>query len=399
MRRRLLESGRRRFLFGAIGSQVSAEARDEFVFLASVEIVLKLFEGEVDDVVMVKFFRLDEVTEAEPETVQEIDFVGSEIRRMRAEDFEDFIPGGHVNFEIELRLRVAEAFPGFADLTSLLFALPFSGGASDDGGRLQALPSAENTVPEIIRSDDRKANGFAPFFGKAKRLREKMLLDGTEELVGVEFLFTGSGAAEDADVKNHYVAAARLDSIKNVGEVVEIELIADGNKDVAGLGANGFRSELAFDFEIELIHLNVSDAGLARMFFRNCENDKEKYGKCAAGESGDGFGEEVDDCDGQQGEGDKGEAERNVNAVDGEIEGNLKIACARLGVAKDENCEAIHGEGPDDAEGVKVCEEVYIAAADDDCSELKQNDDIDDAIAGTEFGVRLTKPGWENAVF
>src|SRR5579871_4338879 len=119
MRRRLPESGRRRFLFGAIGSQVSAEARDEFVFLASVEIVLKLFEGEVDDVVMVKCFRLDKVTEAEPETVQEIDFVGSEIRRMRAEDFEDFIAGGHVNFEIELRLRVAEAFPGFADLTSL----------------------------------------------------------------------------------------------------------------------------------------------------------------------------------------------------------------------------------------------------------------------------------------
>ena len=32
------------------------------------------------------------------QAMEKIDFVGSEIRRVGAEDFEDFVSGGHVNF-------------------------------------------------------------------------------------------------------------------------------------------------------------------------------------------------------------------------------------------------------------------------------------------------------------
>jgi len=242
--------------------------------------------------------------------VQEIDFVGGEIRRVRTEDLENFVAGGEMDFQIELRLGIAEAFPGFADLAGLLFALPLPGRTDDDGGRLQALAGAKNTVPQIVGGDDGEANRFATFFREAESLREKMLFDAAEQLIGVEFLFTGSGAAQDADVKDDNIATAGLETIENVCEVVEIKLIADGNEDVAGLGADSFRSKFAFNFEIELIHLNVGGAGRTRAALRDGENDEEKNGKCAASHRRDRLGEQVDDGNGEQGERDQCKAQR-----------------------------------------------------------------------------------------
>src|SRR5438477_3554927 len=213
---------------------------------------------------MMEFFRLDQIAEAEPEAVEEVDFVGGEIRRVGTKDFKNFVASREMDFEIELRLGIAEALPGFADLARLLFALPFAGGAGDDGGRLKALAGAKNTVPEFVCSDDGEADGFAAFFRQAEGLRKKMLFDAAEELIGVEFLFAGSGAAQDADVKDNNVTAAGFNAVENIREMVEIKLIADGDEDVARPGADGFRSELAFDFEIELIHLNVGGAGGTR---------------------------------------------------------------------------------------------------------------------------------------
>src|SRR5262249_32372427 len=138
---------------------------------------------------------------------------------------------------------------------------------------------------------------------------------------------------------------------------------------------------------------------LASTLFGDGEHDEEKNGERAAGDSGDGLGKEVDDGDDQQGEGDESEAEWDLNAVDGEVERNLEVALAGFGVTEDEDGEAVHGEGPDDAEGVEVREEIDVAAADNDGSELKQNDDVDDAIAGAEFWMRLAEPGGEHAVF
>ena len=174
--------------------------------------------------------------------MQEIDFAGGKIRRVGSEDFENFVPGGHVNFQIELRLGVAEVFPGFANLAGLLFTLPLAGGSGNDRRGLQALTGAKNTVPQIVGGDDGEANGFATFFRQAERLREELLLDAAEELIGVEFLFTGGGAAQDANVKYDDIAATGLEAVENICEMVEIKLVADGDKDVARFRADGFGS-------------------------------------------------------------------------------------------------------------------------------------------------------------
>jgi len=255
---------------------MSAKAVEKFFFFASVEILLEFFERKVNDIVVVQLFGLDEIAKAQPEAVQEIDFVGGEVRRVGTEDLKDFIASREMDFEVELRLGIAKAFPGFANLASLLFALPLPGRAGDDGGRFKALSGAKNTVPQIVGGDDSEANGFAAFFREAESLREKVLLDAAKELIGVEFLLTGCGAAQDADVKDDNIATAGLQAIENVCEMVEIKLIADGNEDVAGLRADGLRSEFAFNFEIELIHLNVGGAGRTGATFGNGENDKEK---------------------------------------------------------------------------------------------------------------------------
>ncbi len=47
-----------------------------------------------------------------------------------------------------------------------------------------------------------------------------MLLDTAEELIGVKFLFAGSCAAQDADVKDNDVTAAGFNAIENVCEMV-----------------------------------------------------------------------------------------------------------------------------------------------------------------------------------
>lgn len=129
---------------------MGAEAVDEFFVFVLVEFVLQFFEREVNDVMMMQFLGLNEIAKAQPQAVQEIDFVGGEVGRVRAEDFEDLVPGGHVYFKIELRLGIAETFPRIADLPRLFFALPLAGRTGDNRGGLQTLSGAKNTVPQFV---------------------------------------------------------------------------------------------------------------------------------------------------------------------------------------------------------------------------------------------------------
>ncbi len=90
-----------------------------------------------------------------------------------------------------------------------------------------------------------------------------MLLDAAEKLIGFEFVFAGAGAAQQAHVQYDDVAAAGLQAVEHIAEVIEIEVIADRHKDVAGTRADGFGTQFAFEFEVELIHLDVRDAAIA----------------------------------------------------------------------------------------------------------------------------------------
>ena len=101
----------------------------------------------MNDIVMVQLFGGQHLAETQPELMQFVDLVGGEVGGVRAEDLEDFIAGGGVNFQVELGLGVMEFFPGFADLPGLLLGGPFDGSAENDGGGLEALRGAQEAFP------------------------------------------------------------------------------------------------------------------------------------------------------------------------------------------------------------------------------------------------------------
>src|SRR3984957_1571547 len=331
--------------------------------------------------------------------MQQMHFVCGEIGRVRAEDFVNLVPVGHVNFEVELRFLIAEFFPRFADLASLLFGDFLRGMAGDDGARLQRRSGAKNTVPEIVGRDDREANRLAAFFGHRQRLREKMLLDTAKKLIGFELVFAGAGAAQQTHMQHDDVAAARLQSIEHIAEVIEIEVIADRHEDVAGTRADRFGTQFTFELEVELVHLDMRHAAIAATPLGDGEYDVQQDGESAARHRRNRLGEKVHDRDEEEDQRDDAQADGNLNAADAQIERHLEFALAGIRVTKHENGEAVHREAPNHTKRIQVGEEGDVAAADDDCGDLQDDDDVDDAIAGAEFRMRLAEPFTEHAVF
>src|SRR6202453_3600456 len=226
-----------------------------------------------------------------------------------------------------------------------------------------------------------------------------MLLDAAEKLIGFEFVFTGAGAAQQTHVEHDNVAAAGLQPVEHIAQVIEIEVIADRHEDIAGTRANRLGAQFAFELEVELIHLDVRDAAVAATPLGDREYDVEQDRENAARHRRNRLGEEVYDRDQEKDQRDDAEADRNLNAADAQIKRHLEFALAGIGVAQHENGEAVHREAPDHAEGVQVGQEGDVAAADDDRRDLQDDDDVDDAIAGAELRMRLTEPLAKHAVF
>ena len=115
-----MASGLRSFLL-LVFFQMGTQTIDNDVLVSLIHFFLHFFQSKVNDVVMMDLLRGDGVTESEPKPVKEIHFVGGEVWRMRSKDFVKLVPGGQMDFKVELRLGVAKFFPGFADLPRLLF--------------------------------------------------------------------------------------------------------------------------------------------------------------------------------------------------------------------------------------------------------------------------------------
>src|SRR5262249_45579287 len=93
------------------------------------------------------------------------------------------------------------------------------------------------------------------------------------------------------------------------------------------------------------------------------------------------------------------ETQRKLRLADGEVQRHLELALAGIGIAQDENGQAVHGKTPDHAKSIQVGEEGHVAGADDDGEDVEADDDVDDAIAGAEARMRLTEPVAQDAIF
>ena len=79
--------------------QVLPQPADHFLLLAIPHLLQELVEGEVNHVVMMQFFGRDPAAELEPNTVQQVDFLGRQVRRMGAEIENVFLAAGGLNLE------------------------------------------------------------------------------------------------------------------------------------------------------------------------------------------------------------------------------------------------------------------------------------------------------------
>ena len=70
---------------------MGAKAFDDLVFVSLFNLFLNFFQSEVHHVVMVQLFAGEILAKAQPQTMEEIYFVSGEVRRVRAENFVDFV--------------------------------------------------------------------------------------------------------------------------------------------------------------------------------------------------------------------------------------------------------------------------------------------------------------------
>ena len=94
---------------------------------------------------MVQFEGRYQIAETQPQAVQQIDLIGREVGRVGTEDLVELVPVGHMDFQVELRLCIAQFFPGFANLPGLFLCGLSRGMAKDNGAGLQRSGRAKNT--------------------------------------------------------------------------------------------------------------------------------------------------------------------------------------------------------------------------------------------------------------
>src|SRR5258708_31692579 len=171
-------------------------------------------------------------------------------------------------------------------------------------------------------------------------------------------------------MQHNNVAPPRFQAIEHVSQVIQVEVVADRHQDVAGTRAHRLRAQLAFQFQVEMIHFYVGNAAILAAPLGNREDDVQHDRESPTGHGGHGLGEQVGDRDQEQRDGDKSEPDRNLYAANSEIERHLEFALAWIRVAQHQYGQAVHRKTPDHAEGVKVRQEGNVAAADHDPVDL-----------------------------
>ena len=128
------------------------------------------------------------------------------------------------------------------------------------------------------------------------------------------------------------------------------------------------------------------------------ENDEEGARKAQAADGRHLLRQDVDDGDGEQRQGDQSESDRDLAIAPSEIERHLPFA--RLGefIAQHQHRQRLHRKTPHHAERVGLPEQIDVAAAEQDRHDLQADDEVDEAVGGAEFAMRMAEPIREDAV-
>src|SRR6185312_12347561 len=129
------------------------------------------------------------------------------------------------------------------------------------------------------------------------------------------------------------------------------------------------------------------------------EDEEERRGKDDAADGRDLFRCQIDQRRGQQHHEHREQSQRNLFAEDLQVRRHLPAALAFVFEAQYKHGKAVEGETPDHAECVGFTQHVHIAAAEQDGNDLQSDDQVDDAIAGAVFLLRLAEPVGKHSIF
>ncbi len=106
-----------------------------------------------------------------------------------------------------------------------------------------------------------------------------------------------------------------------------------------------------------ILHLPCGQGMLAQVLaLGDGEDDEEGGGKYNAAHRRDRLGEQVDDRSGQQHQEDRDQSDGNLGLADAQIGRNLPAAFAMVLPAQNQHGQAVEGERPDHAEGIRLAQ-------------------------------------------
>ena len=86
--------------------EVPPQPAEDFLPLGIAELLLKLMQSEVDDIVMMQFLGSNVVAEFKPNAMEEVDFLRCQPRCMWAQIKNVFLPAWEIDFQGQLRFRI-----------------------------------------------------------------------------------------------------------------------------------------------------------------------------------------------------------------------------------------------------------------------------------------------------
>ena len=173
-------------------------------------------------------------------------------------------------------------------------------------------------------------------------------------------------------------------------------VVADGDQDAAGSGADGFVLDVGTKVQVELFESLVAPS--ARHSLGHCEDHEQDQHEDHAGNGGDSLGEQVGDRHKEQNSRRDGESNRNLDSSQSEVERHLVLLVFPL-EAQHQDAQRFQKEAPHNAERIGFTQQVDIAPAQNDRDDLKTCDQVDDSIRGAELPVRFLKGWMQYAIF
>src|ERR1019366_1235385 len=267
-----------------------------------------------------------------------------------------------------------------------------------DARGLQAGGGLHDGIVGIGAEDHHELDVFAGLFRQVDDFGEDLGLGIGKHLVGFQYILARTGL-EDAHGKQDDVDLAGVGLEQDALQVLQAVGIAHRDHDVAGTHVDGLLGNFRMRIQAELLGLRpLRCLEFAMVEVTDLEDDEEGDGEDDPCDGRRLLSEHVDHGEGEEGDGDHHQAERDFGLADEEIERHLPIAVARLLVAQHEHTKRFHGETPDHAEGVSLAEHHDVAAADHNGEQLQPDDGIDEPRGGAEGFVRVAEPLGEHTI-